>query len=647
VSLWDEGLSDTTRNLAGIDHSPIRVLAGPGTGKTFALIRRMARLLEEGVNPRELFICTFTRTAARDLREEVLALGDEGVDLVRAGTLHSYCFRLLAHDEVLSLTGRVPRPLMAFEERFLLEDVSGGLVGGVRDCGKRLKAFNAAWARLQTDEPGWCDDPIDREFEERLESWLVFHKAMLIGELVTEALSYLRDNPAIEELGRYRHVLVDEYQDLNRAEQVLLDILASSGSLIVIGDEDQSIYSFKHAHPTGISTFAQTHAGTHDVSLQDCRRCPSLVVEMANSLIANNRSRTNRLLRPWPENPRGEVYLVQWTGMEEEAEGVAKFVNSRIDSGEVSAGQVLVLSPRRNFGYAIRDALRAVGAPAHSFFTEEALEGNPQRAEASQEMEAFTLLMLLANPEDRVALRCWCGFGSISLRSGAWARLRAYCVESGDSPRDGLQAMSSGSLQLPNCRDLVNRFNELESRLSQVEGRVGSNLTDVLFPDHQAWAEPIRSIPGVLSDEDLDAQSLLDNLRTGITQPEMPSDVDYVRVMSLHKSKGLTADLVIVVGCIEGALPRIDDDATAAEQQRQLEEQRRLLYVAVTRARRTLILSSITQLPRKLAHRIGIPLNRGRSASGRTIASRFLRELGPTRPQSILGTTLLSRAGTT
>ena len=159
---WDEGLTGPARNIAGCTHSPIRVLAGPGTGKTFAMMRRVARLLEDGVHPKEFFICTFTRTAASDLRKEVLALGDEGVDFLRAGTLHSYCFELLARSEVLTLTGRVPRPLLTFEERFMLEDVCGGLVGGVRECEKRLKAFNAAWARLQTDEPGWCEDLIDK-----------------------------------------------------------------------------------------------------------------------------------------------------------------------------------------------------------------------------------------------------------------------------------------------------------------------------------------------------------------------------------------------------------------------------------------------------------------------------------------------------
>ena len=104
----------------------------------------------------------------------------------------------------------------------------------------------------------------------------------MVGEVVPESLRYLRENPASEERAAFDHVLVDEYQDLNRAEQVLLDLLAEGGTLTVIGDENQSIYSFKFAHPDGISNFHETHPGTHDETLDECRRCPELVIKLAN-----------------------------------------------------------------------------------------------------------------------------------------------------------------------------------------------------------------------------------------------------------------------------------------------------------------------------------------------------------------------------
>ncbi|MBC7076744.1 MAG: ATP-dependent helicase, partial [Synergistales bacterium] len=433
---WDVGLSGPARRIAELDHTPMRVLAGPGTGKTFALMRRVARLLQGGATPNRILVCTFTRTAARDLQKELENLGVPGAEQVWAGTIHAFCFSLLSRAEVLEATGRVPRPLLKFEERFLLEDLNGDGLGGIRDRERRLQAFNAAWARLQSDTPGWPQDPVDKAFHTDLTGWLRFHQAMLIGELVPEALRYLRDNPASPHRRAFDHVLVDEYQDLNRAEQALLDLLAEEGHLVVIGDEDQSIYSFKFAHPEGIATFDKTHTNTHDETLEECRRCPRLVLELANSLISNNH-RSRRVLKPLPENPDGEVLVLQWRSIEEEAHGIAEIIRRRIQKGEVNPGRVLVLAPRRQLGYAVRNALNELGVFAHSFFHEEALDD--ERAQ-----EAFTLLTLLANQEDRVALRCWCGFGSNSLLSGDWARLRQHCETSGDSPRVALERLASG-----------------------------------------------------------------------------------------------------------------------------------------------------------------------------------------------------------
>ena len=630
---WDDNLSGSARNIAGLDHTPIRVLAGPGTGKTFALMRRVARLLQGGAMADRILVCTFTRTAARDLEGELADLSVGGANAVRAGTLHAFCFGMLGQGEVLDATGRVPRPLLAFEERVLLRDLNGEEFGTIRDRRRRLQAFNAAWARLQTETPGWPVDPVDRAFDRELSGWLRFHDAMLIGELVPETLRYLRENPASPHRATFEHVLVDEYQDLNRAEQVLLDMLAEEGHLIVVGDEDQSIYSFKHAHPEGIADFAASYPETHDEELDECRRCPRRVVELADALITNNQTRTPRVLLPRPENPEGEVLVLQWRSMEEEAEGIAEIIHQRIEEGEVEPGRVLVLAPRRQFGYAVRDALNSLGVYAHSFFHEQALD----EADAQ---EAFTLLTLLTNRDDRVALRWWCGFGSPSMRHNAWARLRAHCEETGEPPWDVLERLGSGELTIPYTAPLVGRFQELLERLAELETLQGQTLVDAVFPVQQEWTGPVRSLATAIEGDNFDAEALRENLRVSITQPELPTEVDYVRVMSLHKSKGLTADVVAVVGCIEGLVPT-QREGSPAEQAALLEEQRRLFYVAITRTKRVLILSSVTRLPRDIAYSMGAHVQGGNPAQSVTVASTFFHELGPTRPAAILGANYL------
>jgi len=283
---WDDGLVGPALQVAGNRNSPLRIVAGPGTGKTFALMRRATRLLEEGADPRRTLVCTFTRTAADDLSREISRLRVRGATNIVAGTLHAFCFRFLAREDVFSDTGRFPRPLLDYETRFMLEDLKQQGLGGIRECRKRLDAFNAAWARLQSEEPGWPQDDNDRRFHNVLTDWLVFHRCMLVGELIPEAYNYLRNNPNCPERTAFDHVLVDEYQDLNKAEQMILDLLADNGTLTVVGDEDQSIYSFKHAHPEGIAEFSQYHNNTYDETLLECRRCPQLVVDIANDLIS-------------------------------------------------------------------------------------------------------------------------------------------------------------------------------------------------------------------------------------------------------------------------------------------------------------------------------------------------------------------------
>jgi superfamily I DNA/RNA helicase len=600
------------------------------------------RLLEQGANPRKIFACTFTRTAARDLEKELRASGVIGSGLVRAGTIHSFCFSVLARAEVFEIIGRFPRPLLKFEEKYLLEDLRGHMGEGIRPLTKRLNAFSAAWARLNSDTPGWPQDPKDHQFLSGLEAWLHFHQAMLIGELIPVTLTFIRENPLSPHRPRFKHVLVDEYQDLNRAEQVLLDELAVSGTLSIVGDEAQSIYSFKYAHPEGISNFDQSHPGTHDEHLDECRRCPQLIVSMANSLISHNPSQRTSQLRNCSSNPRGETLVVQWPSIQEEADGLARFVKRRIQVDRILAGKVLILAPRRQIGYAIRDALNRLDVAAYSFFYEEALEGDSKSLPDCAAQEAFSLLTLLARPEDRVALRSWCGFGSNSLRSGAWARIRQHSEGAADSPKEVLEKLLNRQLNIPYTWGATERYRVLKGRLSELNGLRGTNLIDAIFPQSETWTEPIRGIVAGLG-EDIEPKDLLDQIQHAVTQPELPADVDYVRIMSLHKSKGLTADLVIVAGCIEGLVPTIQTGISPQEERLSVEEQRRLLYVAITRTTRTLVLSSITNLPCADAFkmRAKVLIRRRGQTPVPTIASRFLSELGPLRPATVAGETIL------
>jgi DNA helicase II / ATP-dependent DNA helicase PcrA len=247
------------------------------------LKRRVARLLEEGADPERILPVTFTNVAAEDLQREMMRVGAPGCEDIRGSTLHSLCMRILSLENVLQAVGRTPRPLNKFEIEPLLYDLSTKF-GNKRERSTRIRAYEAAWARLQHERPGHALNEADAAFEAALAKWLTFHEGMLIGEIIPYVYRYLRDNPAAPERNLYDHVLVDEYQDLNKAEQGVIDLLSGSANLCVVGDDDQSLYSFKFAHPAGIREFSSTHEVTTDHQIMECRRCPTRVVEMANSL---------------------------------------------------------------------------------------------------------------------------------------------------------------------------------------------------------------------------------------------------------------------------------------------------------------------------------------------------------------------------
>lgn len=643
---WNDGLTGPALKIAQEVGSPLRVLAGPGTGKTYAMMRRVSRFLEEGVAPDDILVCTFTRTAAADLQKSLATLGVPGAGQVRAGTLHSLCYSILSVVDYFQITRRRARPLLDFEIRFMLEDLKSKQFGNIWARRRRLRAFDAAWARMQHEDPGWPADPVDAAFHTEIMNWLQFHRAMLIGELIARTNDYLKANP-LAARPVFEHIIVDEFQDLNKAEQVLLDEMGSNAKVTVVGDDDQSIYSFRHAHKQGLVDYDQDHPGTRDEYLIECRRCPQAVVRMANSLIQQNAGRSTRVLVPRPSNPVGDIAHVQWPSIGDEATGLAKYVKAKLDAKAISAGDVLVLAPRRHLGYATRDALVGIGVEARSFFSEQELDGNPKKAGEFGSQERFCLLNLLADPYDEVALRCWIGFGRSDLGVKFWAEVRDVANAENKPVRVVLE--SPVALSANAATWIAARMSTLRAHEADLGARKGTDLLDRLYPPSEPWAEPFRSaaLAAFESDPDsFESKELFEAIRRMVTQPEMPTDVDYVRVMSLHKSKGLTAKLVIVQGLVQGTIPAAHDQKNSdLSPQDHLEEQRRLFFVALTRPTEEIVLSSVTQVAADLAYRWNLPRPRRRTTIVRTQASQFLSELGGDCPKAVAGSAWLQAQG--
>ena len=535
----------------------------------------------------------------------------------------------------MPITGRTPRILLEFERDHMLLDLMGPIPNGIRARRKLTRAFEAAWARLQVEHPGEPIEGLDQAFQDALLESLRWHRAMLIGEVVPIGLGYLRDNPQAPERETYSYVLVDEFQDLNKAEQTVLDFLSEHADLAVIGDDDQSIYSFKWANPEGIRTFPDNHPVTVDVEFTECRRCPQRVVRLAQTLIQRNPGRVRGPLLPRPANPDGELHNVQWASLAAEAQGIAAFLQHAIANG-VDPGKCLILTNSRRVGYGIREAVRALNITIRSFFREEAVE-----SEAAQ--EKLMLLTLLANPDDRVALRCWLAFDSTTRREGPYRRLWTEARNRGTGVAEVLRQVEQGALALPHMAGTVQRWQLLNTRLGELAPFTDNlqALVNYLFPAVEAGEEDdfviLRATAQAALAESTSVQELNEGIRYGLAQPEVPLETPYARVMSFHKSKGLTAEVVVLAGLVEGLIPRIDDDASEPQQVAALEEQRRLFFVGMTRTTRVLVLSSYSQLEDTLVHQLNIPHGPRNGRFLRTLASRFIGELGGELPRAIRG----------
>lgn len=639
---WNDNLQSGTpaHEIAASTHNRIRVLAGPGTGKSFAMKRRVARILEiDQIHPLKILAVTFTRVAAEDLHRELASLGVQGADYLNGKTLHSLAMSILMRNHVLLALGRVPRPLNKFELEPLLADLSN--IHGNKHVRRRLmSAYGASWARLQTQEPGYAQSPTDKAFVEELVRWLRLHEAMLMDEIIPHLYQYLLANPEASERKEYEHLLVDEYQDLNRAEQEVLQFLGESGSMCIIGDDDQSIYSFRHAHPDGIRQWSTLHT-TDEHEIGECRRCPTTIVRMANALISHNTDRIiGRAMSERTTNGPGEIVVRQYKTAEEEATAVVKKISDLIISG-VAPQEIIVLTQRKTFASPIFNQLKEQGIPIKSYYAESELD-------TIEAQERFAILKLLLNNEDRVALRWLLGRGHNNWRTNPYRRLMSYIRTNNISPWQTLSALVAGTIIIPYTESLVVRFKEIQVELASLQTAPDLNKFIELWLPETKQTTLLAGTVANCKEGAENPQELYEALYEVITQPEIPLEVSEVRVMSLHKSKGLSSPFVFMVGCVEGLLPvRPDPKITPTEQLAKLEEDRRLFYVGITRVKSDLpnrvgYLAITYAKTMKAADAYSSQISPAQVVGGTAYlqASRFIGEMAPHAPAAQFNTPL-------
>lgn len=652
---WNDGLDEDSPvyRMAVSDEKVIRSLAGPGSGKSFAIKRRITRLIEKGVTPDKILAITFTRTSASDLRKEISNIKLPNIERVNARTVHSHAMSIIMKSDVKEYTKRNPRMIIDHEIEPALRDIDYPPETDIREKKKLLETYLSAWANNQSEDPGLPRNPVEEEFQSRLIKWLTYHQAVMVGEVIPIAINYLRNNPACGEIGKYEAVLVDEYQDLNKAEQEFIHLIRGDASILIVGDDDQSIYSFKNAHPEGIKNIDSLYGDFQDVSFNTIRRCPIQVTKMASSLISKNTNRSLGVLVPFDKNQNGEIQIIQWNDNDKELEGIHKIIKSEIDSERVKPGEILVLAPRRLIGYRLRDKLSLDGIPVKSYFRESVIKNENVR-------KAYSLLYLIAFPDDKVSLRYLLGAGSSDYRMKQYKVLFDYAIGNNKSIREVLGLLVEEKISLKGLPTIVKEYVKMLGVLNQFKEKLKSDSLNAfemfingeqdeidfyeLINIYQSYIAT-NPLPDVFDDDTFIQwlRGAASNISDSIALIDSPEEIDHVRIMSLHASKGLSAKFVILLSMIDEFMPFLPRlDIPEGEINKIVEEQRRLFYVAITRVKSSerdypgrLIISSYIWIHGIEASRMGLSANPKKYL--RVSSTRFINDFGRTAPRTILG----------
>lgn len=615
-------------------HAPeaqVRLVAGPGTGKSSTIEERVSWLLAQGVPGNQIAVLSFTNASVTDLRLRLhaycLAKNQNDIQNVSISTLHSLALRLLRQANLLQAYPTRPLVLDDWELENVYDEEFGRsqAVPGKKRREEIRRYYEALWSTGLPNAATYvpADPPISDDERQRFTNFhqptAQVYSCVLPGEIVRKCVdavvSGLMD---VAQLLGLQHLVVDEYQDLNMVDLQFVDQIAEAGvHVFVAGDDDQSIYSFRHASPLGIQRFNVKYpaAGLH--ALSHCFRCTPRVLEAATTLILNNaapdripKALTSLYETATPAN-QGLVHRFRFQTATQEAAAIAESCAKLIAAG-LPPREILILlasrSPQGGLWAPLREALEHAGVP----FDAPKEEGF---ADSDEGRLVLALLRIVCskdedgqNPEDLVAHRLVLGLKR-GVGVGTCNQIRETVIATPNcSFRDlfysplpaaftGRMATALGHARTT-CAAIANwqPNDTLAQRGALIRGIVEGTIDQGAGATWAAFATPLPTEMRLSELRDYiwadNAQQRNDILtavleRLGDTAPQLPQELNRVRVMTMHGAKGLSARVVFIPGLEHGLLPNHHQAPFIA----QVLESARLLYVSITRARAVCCLS--------------------------------------------------------
>jgi DNA helicase-2/ATP-dependent DNA helicase PcrA len=586
-------------------NGPVLILAGPGSGKTRVITHRVAYLIRVvGVSPRRIMAVTFTNKAAREMEERLNKLVSASVKDLTLGTFHAICARILRQD------GQA----IGIDKKFVIyddDDQISLLKRSLQDLALDPKQFapralqsviSSAKSQLlgPSDLPGKSYfDEVTRRVYERYQELLTASNALDFDDLLLKAVTLFREKPEIlaKYQSRYLHIQVDEFQDTNLAQYELMKQLAAKyRNICVVGDPDQSIYSWRSADIRNILNFEKDFPDAKVVLLEQNYRSTQLILDAASHVISANKQRKPKDL--WTENEKGlPPAVVETYTEEEEAQFVVSEIDDLVRGGEVKSGDCAVMFRTNAQSRALEEAFIRYGMPYR-------LVAGTRFYERREVKDIIAYLRLIQNPSDTVSLMRVInvpqrGIGERSIDElNRWSReqgVNAYqalklLADSSESDADlpfsgrtvkalvGFAVMLENLIEKSRELDLVKLFDLV------VEGSGYKQYITGLVDGEERW-ENILELRGVTQDyKDLKPGEGLTAFLEGVALvsdvDDLPEKLETVTLITLHQAQGLEFPVVFIVGMEDGIIPHyksIDDPA-------QLEEERRLCYVGITRA---------------------------------------------------------------
>lgn len=612
---------------------PCLVIAGAGSGKTKVLTYKVAYLIENGVKPWNILAITFTNKAANEMKERVEKLVGVATNEIWLGTFHSVCVRIL----------RKFIDRLGYDNSFIIFDTSDQKTL-VKNCLKELNIDSKLFteksvlneisnAKNDMMDPDEYNDNYSGDYRKKIigkvyslyQKKLKENNAVDFDDIINLTIKILQNNKDIIDYycDKFKYILVDEYQDTNKSQFVLVSLLASrNGNITAVGDSDQSIYSFRGADITNILNFERDFPGTKIVKLEQNYRCTGNILKAANAVIKHNGNKYEKKL--WTENDEGALPTV-YCGNDEyqEASYVVRKINDLERTEKMKNSDFAILYRMNSQSRAIEDVLRREDVPYK-------IIGGLKFYERKEIKDTIAYLRLIANQADNLALERIINEPKRGVGKTSLDKIEQISNETGMPMYEVVKNAQNYVPKIYSSTrpfiDLIEKYKKMVQIRSTQEADE-TNLTNIIEVPGEDNEEQRLSIPDLITsvlkesgyidslkaENNVEAESRIQNIGEFLTVAEefekesadkslneflnnisLSSDTDnleetddVVTLMTLHSAKGLEYPVVFLVGMEEGIFPGYQSMGDDNE----LEEERRLFYVGITRAKKYLFLT--------------------------------------------------------